>query len=315
MPASTSLESENFRMSEIEHAAARRSESLGLLLGLAGVTIFAATLPMTRFAVGDLGPWFLAAGRAAGAGLLAAVVLAVLRRPVPRAGQMRRIALVALMLVGGFSALTGLAMQTVPAAHGGVVTGLLPLATVVVAALIGGERPSAAFWICAVAGTGLVVAFMLRQNAGSPSPGDWLLVAAMAAAALGYALSGRLSREMPGWEVISWAVLVALPLSLPLAAWTFPAHPSAVPASAWLAFAYLAVMSMYLGFFAWNTGLALGGVARVSQVQLAQPFLTIGIAAILTGEKLEADTMAFAVAIVAVIFVSRRLGVRAAARG
>ena len=175
-----------------DHADARRRETLGLMLGFAGVVVFAATLPMTRFAVGDLGPGFLTAGRAAGAGVLALAVLLVLRRPVPRPGQLGRIALVALLLVAGFPGLTGLAMQTVPAAHGGVVTGLLPLATVLAAAMIGGERPAAAFWACAVAGSGLVLAFMLRQNAHSLARGDWLLVAAMGSAALGYALSGRL---------------------------------------------------------------------------------------------------------------------------
>ena len=286
-------------------------ETLGLLLGLLGVTIFAATLPMTRLAVGDLGPWFLTSGRAAGAGMIAAAVMALLRRPWPNARQMAQIALAALLLVGGFPGFTGIAMQTVPAAHAGVVIGFLPLATVLAAALIGGERPSAAFWACAVLGAALVAGFVLRQGAGSMSAGDALLLGAVISAALGYAISGKLSRQMPGWEVISWAVIIALPVTLPAAFWLAPAHPAAVPAASWAAFAYLAVMSMYLGFFAWNTGLAIGGVARVSQVQLLQPFLTIGFATLLVGEKLELETLAFAATIVGVIFVSRRLRVRA----
>ena len=288
----------------------QRRETLGLVLGFAGVAIFAATLPMTRLAVGDLGPWFLTAGRAAGAGLLALATLALLRRPRPARAQLWRISLVALLLVGGFPGLTGIAMQSVPAAHAGVVIDLLPLATALAAALIGGERPSPAFWICALLGAVLVLVFVLRQSAGGVAAGDWLLLAAVAAAALGYALSGQLSRQMPGWEVISWAVLLALPATLPLALWLAPPAPAAVPWQSWAAFAYLAVMSMYLGFFAWNTGMALGGVARVSQVQLLQPFLTILIAATLLGETLRAETLGFAAAIVAVIFVSRQLAVR-----
>ena len=285
-------------------------ETLGLLFGLLGATIFAATLPMTRLAVGDLGPWFLTAGRAAGAGVLAAAVMALLRRPWPSRAHLGQIASAALLLVGGFPGFTGIAMQTVPAAHAGVVIGILPLATVLAAALVGGERPSRAFWACAMLGAGLVAGFVLRQGAGTLSSGDALLLGAVASAALGYAISGKLSRQMPGWEVISWAVIIALPVTLPAALWLAPAHPAAVPWSSWGAFAYLALMSMYLGFFAWNTGLAMGGVARVSQVQLLQPFLTIGFATWLVGERLELETLAFAVAIVGVIFISRRLKVR-----
>ena len=286
-------------------------ETLGLILGLIGVTIFAATLPMTRLAVGDLGPWFLAMGRAAGAGLIALTVILFLRRPRPNTVQLAQLAVAALLLVGGFSALSGLALQTLPAAHGGVVSGILPIATVAAATQISGERPSRAFWGCAISGATLVAAFVLRTGAGSVSRGDLLLLGAVASAALGYAISGKLSRTMPGWEVSSWTVIIALPVTLPCAIWLAPAYPGLVPPASWGAFAYLAIMSMYLGFFAWNTGLAMGGVAHVAQVQLLQPFLTIGFAALLLGEKLEADTMAFAAAIVAIIFVSRRLKVRA----
>ena len=286
-------------------------ENLGLLLGLIGVTIFAATLPMTRLAVGDLGPWFLTAGRAAVAGLVAVAVVIVLRRPWPARAQWSELALAALLLVAGFPGLTGLAMQTVPAAHGGVIAGILPIATVLAATQIGGERPSIAFWLCAIAGAALVCGFILRQGAGIVSAGDFLLLAAMLSASLGYAISGRLSKTMPGWEVITWMVIIALPITLPAALWFAPASPAKVPNASWGAFAYLGIMSMYLGFFAWNSGLGLGGVARVSQVQLLQPFLTIAIAAVLLGEKLEAETILFALAIVAVIFVSRRLRVRA----
>ena len=284
-------------------------KTLGFLLGLVGVMIFAATLPMTRLAVGELGPWFLTSGRAAVAGLIALAVMSALRRPWPSRRQSWRIALAAILLVGGFPGFSGLAMQSVPAAHAGVVIGILPIGTVMAATVIGGERPSPAFWAWAIAGAGLVVAFVLRQGAGLPSSGDGLLLAAVASAAFGYAISGRLSRQMPGWEVISWAVIFALPVTLPAAAWFAPAHPALISAPSWGAFAYLSIMSMYLGFFAWNSGLALGGVAHVAQVQLLQPFITLFFAALLLGEKLEAEMLVFALGIVAVVFVSRKLKV------
>ena len=290
-------------------AALLSRKNLGLLLGLLGVTIFAATLPMTRLAVGELGPWFLTSGRAAVAGLIAVAVMVVLRRPWPGSEQLWRIALAAVLLVGGFPGFSGLAMQSVPAAHAGVVIGILPIATVIAATRISGERPSLAFWAWSMGGAGLVVAFVLRQGAGLPSSGDGLLLAAVVSAAFGYAISGQLSKQMPGWEVISWAVIVALPVTLPAALWLAPGHPALISATSWGAFAYLSIMSMYLGFFAWNSGLALGGVAHVAQVQLLQPFITISFAALLLGEKLEAEMLVFALGIVAVVFVSRKLKV------
>ena len=281
-------------------------DTLGLLLGLTGCIIFAATLPMTRLAVGDLGPWFLTAGRAAVAGGVAAAVLALLRRPVPSRAALAKLAVAALCLVGGFPGFSGLAMQSVPAAHGAVVIGVLPLATAAASALLHGERPSLAFWICGIAGAALIMLFALRQGAGGLSFGDLLLIGAVISAAVGYTVSADLARAMPGWEVISWAVVLALPLSLPAALWLAPAHLEAVSAASWWAFAYISLMSMYAGFFFWNAGLAMGGVARVSQVQLLQTFFTIGIAAALNGEAIGAETLLFALAVAATVFIGRR---------
>ena len=283
----------------------RNNETLGLLLGLIGVAIFAATLPMTRLAVGDLGAWFLTAGRAAVAGLAATLVLAVLRRPLPARAMLGKLALAALCLVGGFPGFSGLAMQSVPAAHGAVVIGVLPLATAAASALLHGERPSPAFWICGLAGAALIVLFALRQGAGGLSGGDLLLFGAVISAAVGYTISADLSRAMPGWEVISWAVVIALPITLPAALWLAPAHPEAVRAASWGAFAYISLMSMYAGFFFWNAGLAMGGVARVSQVQLLQTFFSIGIAAALNDEAIGRETLLFALAVAATVFIGR----------
>jgi drug/metabolite transporter (DMT)-like permease len=288
----------------------RSTETLGLLLGLVGVVIFGGTLPLTRIAVAELDPWFVTAGRAAVAGLIALIVLVALRRPIPSPRAFLRIAGAALMLVGGFPTFSGFAMKLVPASHGGVVLGVLPLATAVVGAIVSRERPSAAFWASAVLGAAIVVAFSLRDGGGRFEIGDLLLICAVASAAIGYVLSAELARTMPGWEVISWAVLIALPVTLPLAIWTGPPHVASVSLGAWLSFLYLGVMSQYLGFFAWNAGLALGGVARVSQVQLLQTFVTLAVAALLNRERVDVVTWLSAVAVVGVVMLGRRARVK-----
>ena len=288
-------------------------DRFGLILGLTGVLIFAATLPMTRLAVGDLGPWLLTAGRAAGAGIVACVVLLALRCRVPGRAMLGRLALAALCLVGGFPGFTGVAMQSVPAAHAAVVIGVLPLATAVASTVLYGERPSLAFWICGVAGALLVLALALRNGAGGLGSGDLLLFCAVVSAAIGYAISANISRAMPGWETISWAVVLALPITVPATLWFWPPHPETVQPASWAAFAYLALMSMYAGFFFWNAGLAIGGVARVSQVQLLQSFFTIGIAALLNHESITPEMLVFAVAVAATVFAGRQFRVAAAA--
>lgn len=281
-------------------------DRLGLLLGLAGVVIFGATLPMTRLAVADLSPWFVTFGRAALAGLVAAGVLLVMRRPAPSRPDLARLGLAALMLVGSFPGFTAFAMQLVPAAHGGVVLGILPLATAAVGAVLMRDRPPPLFWVSAVAGAVLVVAFSLRDGGGRLEWGDALLAAAVAAAAVGYVVSAQLAARMPGWEVISWIVVVSLPVTVPLTLLSAPADPAAIAGRSWLAFLYLGLMSQYLGFFFWNAGLALGGVARVSQVQLLQTFVTLGVAALVNGERVDAVTMLAALAVVAVVALGRR---------
>jgi drug/metabolite transporter (DMT)-like permease len=281
-------------------------DRLGLLLGLAGVVIFGATLPMTRLAVADLSPWFVTFGRAALAGMVAAVVLLVMRRQLPSRPDLARLGLAALLLVGGFPGFTAFAMQLVPAAHGGVVLGILPLATAAVGAVLMRDRPPLLFWVSAVAGAVLVVAFSLRDGGGRLEWGDALLAAAVAAAAVGYVVSAQLAARMPGWEVISWIVVVSLPVTVPLTLLSAPADPAAIAGRSWLAFLYLGLMSQYLGFFFWNAGLALGGVARVSQVQLLQTFVTLGVAALVNGERVDAVTVLAALAVVAVVALGRR---------
>lgn len=286
--------------------AGLRRETLGWLLGALGVAIFAATLPMTRIAVAEMSAAFVTAARAAIAGLIAIPALAAARNRPPWR-KFPLLALAALCLVFGFPGFTSFALRTLPASHAGIVNGALPLATLVVAAILDKARPSVGFWVCAALGGGVVVAFALHHGGAQLQAGDTLMALAVLAAALGYVVAAQLSRRMRARDVISWMVVLSLPITLALSWLDAPAHPEAVSAKAWASLAYLGVMSMYLGFFAWNSGLAMGGVARVSQVQLAQIFLTLGIAAWLNGEAIDAETLGAAALIVVLIFVGRRL--------
>jgi drug/metabolite transporter (DMT)-like permease len=285
----------------------------GWLLGCLGVLIFAMTLPMTRLAVGDasapqLQPGFVTAGRAAVAGVLSALYLLAVRAPRPPRALWAALAVSALGTVLGFPLGLALAVREVPAVHAAVVTGVLPLATAVIAALATRERPSAAFWACALAGCGLVLAFAAWRGGGALSVADgWLLVAVLSAAT-GYVAGARASAVLPAQQVICWVLVGSLPLTLPIAWCWLPA--AAVRPSAWLGFSYTALFSMWLGFFAWYRGLALGGVLRVSQVQLLQPFLALLFAVPVLGEALDLPTVVFSLAIIAVVFIGRRLPVR-----
>lgn len=283
---------------------------LGYTLGLIGVVIFGGSLPVTRLAVETLDPWFVTAARAMFAGLVAAAILIVLRRPFPR-HHLKLVLFVAILIVLGFPALMALAMRLVPAAHGGVVLGILPLATAAAATLVAGERPSPAFWLWGALGAVIVIVFTLRDGALSFQIGDLLLLGATACAAFGYSFSAVLARTMPGWEVISWVVVLSLPVSA-AASWAlWPSNAASVPTDAWIALGYLAVFSQFLGFFAWNVGLAMGGISRVGQVQLLQPFVTLAIAAILLGEHIDLTTILFAVAVVVVVALGARARVGA----
>jgi len=250
-------------------------------------------------------------GRAAVAGLLSAALLLARRAPLPQRADWLPLAVTAGGVVIGFPLLTSLAMRQVQAVHASVIVGLLPLATAAVAALLHRQRPSGGFWLCATAGTALVVAFaVLRSGTAGLAlhPADLLLMAAMLCAAVGYAFGARLSQRMRADAVICWALVISLPLSAPLAALSWPQAP--LPATAWGAFAYVSVGSMWLGFFAWYRGLALGGTVRVSQVQLVQPFLGMLASVPLLGERLDAVSIGFGLAVLATVALGRRMPVR-----
>jgi drug/metabolite transporter (DMT)-like permease len=291
-------------------------ETTGMLLGLIGVAIFSLTLPFTRLAVGGeagLSPVFVALGRALVAAVLAGGWLYWKRAPLPPRAALPALAMVAAGCVIGFPWLTSIAMQTLPAAHGAVLVGILPLATAVFAALLGGEKPSAGFWAMAILGSLLVAGFALRQSGGSLHLADLAVFLAVVLAAMGYAAGGKLSQTLGGQQTICWALVLAAPLLLPVVGWLCWAQATQIAhagAAAWTGFAYVSVFSMFIGFFFWYRGMALGGVARVGQVQLVQPFLTLLGATVVLGEALEWPTVIFAIAVIAVVGTGRKMQVK-----
>jgi drug/metabolite transporter (DMT)-like permease len=302
-------------MPNVQATPSPAAERRGLWLGVAGVVMFALTLPMTRLAVGpaeapQLPPLFVTAGRAALAALLSIGFLLLTRAPWPPRRLWPVLGLSAAGTVIGFPLCLALALRQVDAMHAAVVSGLLPLATAAIAALAFRQRPSVGFWVCAVLGSLLVLAFAAQAGGGRLVAGDGLLLLAVLCAAVGYVAGVTASRALSAEQTICWVLVMSLPLTAPLALWSWPLQPAR--ASAWLGFGYVTLFSMWLGFFVWYRGLALGGTVRVSQVQLLQPFLALLAAVPLLGERLEPATLLFSLAVLATVFIGRRMPVRAA---
>jgi drug/metabolite transporter (DMT)-like permease len=276
-----------------------------VLLGLLGVLGFSFTLPATRVAVDGLDPVFVGLGRAAVAALPAALLLALWRERRPDRATLARLALVALGVVFGFPLLSALALRELTAAHSAVIVGLLPAATAVMAVARAGERPSAGFWVASATGLAAVLAFAASQGAGV-SGADLLVIGAVALGAIGYAEGGALARDMGGSRVICWALVLSLPLTLPIGVAAGLADGLEAPGDAWLGFAYVALISMFFAFFAWYAALARGGVAKIGQVQLVQPLLTLGWAAALLGEHVGLGTLVASLAVVASVVATQR---------
>jgi len=285
-------------------------ETLGLWLGLIGVAIFAMTLPMTRLAVGpasapQLPPLFVTAGRAAFSGLLSIGYLWLTGAPRLQRRFVPGLLVAACGSVVGFPLFLGLALRQVDAMHAAVVSGLLPLGTAIAAAVYFRQRPAVSFWICAVLGCALVVAFAALMSHSGLSLADGLLFLAMMSAAIGYVGGASVARYISAEQVICWVLVISLPVTLPTTVAAWP--QTAVHWSAWCGFTYVTLFSMWIGFFAWYRGLALGGTVRVSQVQLVQPFLALLFAVPVLGEKLEPVTVLFSLAVIAVVFVGKRM--------
>lgn len=256
----------------------------------------------------SLSPIFVGMGRVVVAALPAAIYLLVSRRGWPTRGEMKSLTVVALGVAFGFPVLSALAMREVEATHAGIMLGVLPLATAAAGAILSGERPSAGFWGMAVLGTLLVVTFSLTKGAGKISWADLALLVAVGSAAIGYAEGTRVARSLGGLQVISWAVVIAAPFLL-LPACIFAPGSVDVSRASWLAFLYVSLVSQFLGFVPWYRGLALGGIARVGQTQLLQPFLTLVAAAVLLGESVDAMTVVFAALVCLTVAVGRSMRV------
>jgi len=254
-------------------------------LGLLGVLGFSLTLPATRLAVEDLDATVVGLGRALVAALLAAAVLALAGGRRPAGMQWMRLAVVGAGVVVGFPLFTALALRGATSAHSAVIVGLLPAATAVAAVVRAGERPSGRFWGACLAGLAAVLGFATAEGAGLPGTDDLFVLAAVACAAVGYAEGGALARDLGGWRVICWALVLTAPVIAPVVAVATGRHGLHAGAEAWAGFAYVALFSMFLAFFAWYRALAAGGVARIGQLQLVQPIFTLGWSALLLGER------------------------------
>ncbi|MEG1444571.1 DMT family transporter [Glutamicibacter sp.] len=282
----------------------------GLIWGLLGVLAFSFTVPFTRIAVesGHLQPLFVGAGRSVIAAMLAVAVLWSTGQKLPTRSQWWRLLVVAGGVIAGFPLLTSFAMTTAPASHGAVVIAILPAVTAAAAVLRTRERPSARFWIAAGSGALAALAFAALQGGGLGSlhGGDWLLFGAVLACAIGYAEGGLLSRELGSWQTISWALVLASPVMITLTTVSALQQPPTATFSEWAAFAYLGVVSMFLGFIAWYRGLAIGPMAQVSQVQLAQPVMTICWAGMLLHEQIGWPTVVGGCAVIACALLAVR---------
>ncbi len=264
------------------------NKTKGMLLGFIGVLMFSLTLPFTRIAVAELSPYFVTFGRSTLGGICALILFAFTRPKLPTKIQLIRLSVMALGVVYGFPLFVSIAMKTLPSAHGGIVLGILPIATAVVGAIRFKERPSLAFWITAVIGSLLVITYASLNGGSGLVVEDWLLFIAIASAAIGYSEGGKLSEEMSSVDVISWALVLTLTINVLLTYQYLDFELNSVSLSAVISFIYVGLISMYIGFFFWYKGIAIGGIARVDQVQLIQPFLTLTGAYFLLNEEITA---------------------------
>ncbi len=278
----------------------------GWIYGFIGIVIFSGSLPATRVAVAEFDPVFLTFSRAAIAGILASVLLVARRQKRPERCDIVSLCIVALGVVFGFPLLTALALQHITSAHSIVFIGMLPLATAIFGVLRAGDRPHPAYWLFSVAGSSLVAGFALTQDLSASWVGDILMFAAIVVCGLGYAEGAKLSRKIGGWQVISWALVMSLPIMAPFAIYTMPATFTGVGQPAWIALAYVSLFSMLIGFVFWYRGLALGGIAGVGQLQLLQPFMGLLLAATLLKEDVSWPMGAVSVAVVACVAGARK---------
>ncbi|MFE9726180.1 DMT family transporter [Streptomyces sp. NPDC005794] len=288
----------------------RRSPGGGLLLAGLGVLAFSLTFPSTVWGLESFGPWSLVALRSVLAALIAGCALPAGRVPLPARRHWAGLAVVAGGVVVGFPLLTSLALETSTSSHAAVVVGLLPLTTALFAAARTGARPPRAFWVAALAGAVLVIVFTVQQSGGKLSAGDLYLFGALLVCAAGYTEGGRLAKVMPGWQVIGWALILALPVAVAGAAVALPFEPVHLTARGVIGLVWVAAGSTFLGLYVWYRGMAEIGVPRASQLQLAQPLLTLVWSFLALGEEVSAAAPSAAVAVLVCIAVTQRAGSR-----
>ncbi|UVK96982.1 DMT family transporter [Pseudomonas sp. B21-048] len=292
------------RTSNLKHHTTEKTAS-GWLNGFIGVLIFSGSLPATRVAVLEFDPVFLTVARASIAAILALCMLLLFNEKRPAKRQLLSLAIVALGVVFGFPLLTALALQYVTSAHSIVFVGLLPLATAAFGVWRGGERPRSVFWFFSVLGSLLVVGFAVSQGLTASPAGDILMLLAILACGLGYAEGAKLSRTLGGWQVISWALVLSLPVMIPLTWYLAPPSLSEITPTAWFSLAYVSLFSMFLGFVFWYRGLAQGGIAAVGQLQLLQPFFGLALAATLLHEHVSLGMLGVTVAVILCVVGAR----------
>ena len=278
----------------------------GWFNGFIGVVIFSGSLPATRVAVLELDPVFLTVARATIAGTLALCLLVLLKSKRPERSQLYPLLIVAMGVVVGFPLLTALALQHVTSAHSIVFLGMLPLATAVFGVLRGGEHPQPAFWFFSVLGCGLVVAFAMTQGLTASPTGDILMLLAVIVCGLGYAEGAKLARVLGGWQVISWALVLALPVMAPLTWVLAPSSFVSIGTPAWLGLGYVSFFSMFIGFIFWYRGLAQGGIAAVGQLQLLQPFFGLALAAMLLHETVSMGMFSVTGGVILCVIAAKR---------
>ncbi|WP_306438079.1 DMT family transporter [Mycoavidus sp. SF9855] len=286
-------------------------EIQGMLLGLLSVILFSITLPMTRITIMEIHPLLNGLGRSFIAAIPAAILLAWRREKWPTKQQMKGLAVVALGAIIVFPVCTAWAMRTLPASHGAIVNGLQPLCVAIYAVWFAREKPSRTFWLCSIIGSTLIITYAMRASGGTLMAGDIFMLIAVVFGALGYTEGGRLAKQMGGWRVICWALVISAPvlvIPVTLLAWH---HTGPISLKSWLAFGYAALISQFFGLFIWYAGLALGGIARVSQVQQLQVFFTLAFSTCFFGEEVGSDTWLFAAAVVFMLALSSRTRIAA----
>ena len=293
------------RTSNLQNPTSEKNLS-GWINGFIGVVIFSASLPATKVAVLEFDPVFLTLARASIAGVLALALLGLFKARRPQRIHLLPLLIVASGVVIGFPLLTALALQHVTSAHTIVFLGLLPLSTAAFAVMRGGERPRPAFWLFSVLGSAFVVGYAFSQGLTAAPEGDILMLLAVLICGLGYAEGAKLSRTLGGWQVISWALVLSLPLMAPLAWLWAPTSFTGISPPDWFGLAYISVFSMLIGFVFWYRGLAQGGIAAVGQLQLLQPFFGLALAATVLHETVSMGMFGVTAVVIMCVIAARK---------